>query len=328
MAPMSPVEQIFLPIKDALAKVEHVILDECRTNVSTITQVIEYIIAHGGKRIRPALTIMSARITGYNGDNAPRVGAALEMVHTASLLHDDVVDNAPTRRGAPSANSKWGNQISVLVGDFFWCKACQIIVDMEQPKVLRAITDAVISTTEGEVIELIHSNDVSMSEEEYLRIIKYKTARLMAVSCRTGAMLSGASENLEAAVSRYGLDLGIAFQLADDALDYDSDEERFGKSRGTDLREGHLTLPLILALQRCEDNESSLIKEALLSQTLDDTQFADVLTILERYQCIKDTRAMAQRYVDQAIAHLEPFKPSLDKDALVQLAHYVVHRGE
>ncbi|MBI2344199.1 MAG: polyprenyl synthetase family protein [Deltaproteobacteria bacterium] len=319
-------DQMLLPIREDLATVETVIRHRCTTSISTITEVVHYIIQNGGKRFRPALTILAARLAGYVGDAAAQVGAAMEMVHTASLLHDDVVDNAPTRRGRPSTNAKWGNQISVLVGDFFWCKACEIIVDLGQHRILRAITDAVVGTTEGEVLELIKSNDISISEEEYLKIIAHKTAKLLACSCHVGAMLGGVSETLEHAVQRYGFDLGMAFQLADDALDYVSDEDRFGKSRGTDLREGRMTLPLIIALQRCDAREQSLIKEALLAQTLRDDQLAEVLQILDRSGGMAYTQEKTLTYVERAKSHLAPFKHSLEKAALFQLADYVTTR--
>lgn len=321
-------EQILLPIREELAQVEHVLLNRCETAVPTITQVVQYIVHNGGKRLRPALTILCARLTGDTGDAAPRVGAAIEMVHTASLLHDDVVDSAPTRRGRVSANSKWGNQISVLVGDFFWCKACQIIVDHGNPRILSAITHAIVGTTEGEVIELTKSNDISMTESEYLKIIRSKTALLMAVACQAGAMLGGVSETLECALQRYGFDLGIAFQLADDALDYVSDEARFGKSRGTDLREGHMTLPLLHTLTKCTEDEKAIIKDALLASTLTETQLATIVALLQQYGGIEYTMQMARQHVARAVAHLEPFKPTLEKESLQSLAAYAIARGE
>ncbi len=319
-------EQILLSIRDDLEAAERVIVERSITTVPTITQVVQYIINNGGKRIRPALTILAARVTGYTGDAAPKVGASIEMVHTASLLHDDVVDNAPTRRGRASANSKWGNQISVLVGDFFWCKACEIIVDLGHHRILRTITDSIVGTTEGEVLELVKNNDVNISEEDYLKIIQHKTAMLFAASCQVGAILGNVSETLEHALRRYGFDLGIAFQLADDALDYISDEERFGKTRGGDLREGRITLPLITALKRCSASEQTIIKDALLSHVLSDEQLVAVIAILERSGGITHTHTLAQEYVERAKSHLAPFKASIEKDALLHLADYVIAR--
>ncbi|MBI4239328.1 MAG: polyprenyl synthetase family protein [Deltaproteobacteria bacterium] len=321
-------DSILLPIRDELPRVETEILAASATSVPTITEIVHYIIRNGGKRVRPALTMLAGRVCGYTGTAGPRIGAAIEMVHTASLLHDDVVDSAPTRRGKTSINARWGNQISVLVGDFFWCKACQIIVDHGNSRILRVITEAIVGTTEGEVIELVKTNDLGLTEAEYLRIIQHKTALLMAAACRAGAMLGDASEGMEAALGRYGLDLGVAFQLADDALDYDSDEERLGKTKGTDLREGRLTLPLLYTLGRCNESERASIKEALLAPTLHEEQFGAVVQLLAQYDAIAHTRNLAQQYVERAKAHLTPFKPSLERDALERLADYVVLRGE
>lgn len=319
-------EPILLPIKDDLDQVEHTLMTCASTSVQTITQVVQYIILNGGKRIRPALTIFGARISGYRGPAAARIGAAMEMLHTASLLHDDVVDNAKSRRGQASANNKWGNQVSVLVGDFFWCKACQIIVDDGNVRILRAVTDAVIGTTEGEVLELTKSNDIGITEEEYLTIIRHKTAMLLAVSARAGAILGEVSEDREAALARYGIELGMAFQLADDALDYDCDEARLGKDRGTDLREGRLTLPLLYVLKQCTDVERAQIKEAILAQTLIDEDLATIVGILEKYGAIEYARARALEHAEKAVSHLESFKPSLERETMTQLAYYVVNR--
>lgn len=319
-------EQILLPVTTDLAAAEQTIVDRSVTTVPTITQVVQYIINNGGKRIRPALTILSARVSGYTGDAAPKVGAAMEMVHTASLLHDDVVDNAPTRRGRASANSKWGNQISVLVGDFFWCKACEIIVDLGNHRILRTITDSIVGTTEGEVLEMVKNNDVSISEADYLTIIQHKTAMLFAASCHVGAILGDVSETLEHGLRRYGYDLGVAFQLADDALDYVSDEAQFGKTRGGDLREGRITLPLITALQYCTESEQTLLKDALLSHTLSDDQLTAVINVLDRSGGITHTLELAREFVERAKSHLAPFKPSIEKDALLHLADYVITR--
>jgi octaprenyl-diphosphate synthase len=319
-------DQILLPIREDLAKVDVVMQQRCDTSVPTITQVVEYIIRNGGKRIRPALTLLCARVSGYSGPAAPKVGAAMEMVHTASLLHDDVVDNAPTRRGRASINSKWGNQISVLVGDFLWCKACEIIVDLGHHRILRTITDSVVGTTEGEVLELIKSNDITTSQDDYLTIIRHKTAMLIAASCHVGAILGEVPESLEHAVRRYGLALGMAFQLADDALDYVADEERFGKSNGTDLREGRITLPLIIAFQRCGTADQQLMKEALLAKSLTDAQLAEVVRILETCGGITETKKLALEYCEKARAHLEPFKQSPVKESLLKLTNYVEQR--
>lgn len=321
-------DSLFLPIREELAQVETDIHAACVTAIPTITQVVQYVMQNGGKRVRPALTILAARLSGYAGDHASKVGAAIEMVHTASLLHDDVVDSATTRRGKPSANTRWGNHISVLVGDFFWCKACQLIVTHGTHRILYAITEAIVGTTEGEVIELVKSNDLEITEADYLHIIHHKTALLLSVACRSGAMLGDVSEGIERALGEFGLALGMAFQLADDALDYDCDEARLGKTKGTDLREGRLTWPLIHTLRQCTDAEKAMVKEVLVAPNLHQEHFDSVLALLGRYNAIPETRRQALKYADQAKMALQHFKPSFERETLERLCDYVVARDE
>ncbi len=321
-------DQICLPIRQDLEAVESALARETTSSVDIITQVIQFMIANKGKRLRPALTILAARMAGYHGEQAPIMGAMMEMVHTASLMHDDVIDNAAMRRGRPSANAQWGNQISVLVGDFFWCKACEIMVRQGNPRILRAVTDTITATTEGEVLEVVKSNDINITEEEYLKVIQLKTAVLLSACGQVGAILGDVSESYESAMRRYGYDLGIAFQLADDYLDYIAEEERLGKSTGTDLREGKVTLPLIVALKRADDSERQSIKDAALAKAITSRKLAEVLEIIKRHNGLAYTADLARHYITRAKSHLEPFKPSIEKDALFSLADYVIERGE
>lgn len=321
-------DQICLPIRQDLDAVEAVLARETTSSVDIITQVIQFMIANKGKRLRPALTILAARMAGYHGEAAPIMGAMMEMVHTASLMHDDVIDNAAVRRGRPSANAQWGNQISVLVGDFFWCKACEIMVRHGNSRILQAVTHTITATTEGEVLEVVKSNDINITEEDYLKVIQLKTAVLLSTCCQVGAILGDVSESYESAMKRYGYDLGIAFQLADDYLDYVAEEERLGKSTGTDLREGKVTLPLIVALKRADDSERQSIKDAALAKAITPKKLAEVLEIIKRHNGLAYTADLARHYIAKAKSHLEPFKPSIEKDALLALADYVIERGE
>lgn len=321
-------DQICLPIQQDLIAVEDVLKRETTSSVEIITQVIQFMIANKGKRVRPALTILAARMAGYHGESAPLMGAMMEMVHTASLMHDDVIDNAAVRRSRPSANAQWGNQISVLVGDFFWCKACEIMVRHANPRILKAVTATITATTEGEVLEVVKSNDINITEEEYLKVIQLKTAVLLSACCQVGAILGDVSESYEGAMKRYGFDLGIAFQLADDYLDYAAEEERLGKSTGTDLREGKVTLPLIVALKRADDTQRQSIKDVALAKAITPKQFSEVLGIIKEHNGLAYTADLARHYVARAKAHLEPFKPSIEKAALLALADYVIERGE
>lgn len=323
---MQPLNPVSLPIQAQLNRVEEIIKEVTTTSVPIITQVVHYVIENGGKRLRPTLTLLAAGISGYTGESAARMGAAMEMVHTTSLMHDDVIDNAMIRRGKASANARWGNQISVLVGDFFWCKASELMVKENSFRILKVIIDTITSTTEGEVIEVTKSNDIRTSEDEYLDIIRLKTAILLGSCAQIGAILGNVSEQYERALQQYGFDLGMAFQLADDVLDYTSEESRFGKSRGTDLREGKLTLPLITALKCCTHDERAIIKDTLLAKSISELQLQAVSAIIKRYGGLDYTLKLARSYVEKAKSHLDSFKHSIEKEAMLALADYVIDR--
>ena len=320
-------ETYAIPVAKELEQVEEFLAFSLTSEVPLIGDVVQYIIQNGGKRFRPLLLLLSAKLAGYQGDAAPKLAAAIEMLHTASLLHDDVVDDAPLRRGLPSTKAKWGNSISILVGDFFWCKMSQIIVDHGCLKTLKVVTDTITETTEAQVLEITKHSDSAMNEETYLKIIRGKTALLLAASCRIGAILGNVSEKYEEALRRFGYDIGQAFQLADDILDYESEETLFGKSKGGDLREGKLTYPLIAALRHADTQETRIIKEALLSGKMESQEFKNVVAIIQRYQGFEKTKELAGSFVKKARGHLDFFKPSLEKEALLGLADYVVHRS-
>ncbi len=321
-----PLETYALPVTRELADVERVLHETLTSEVGLVTQAVHYIIQNGGKRIRPLLTLLSSKIAGYQGDAAIRMAAAMEMIHTASLLHDDVVDDAALRRGKASAKAKWGNSVSVLVGDFFWCKMSQIIVDHGSLKILKVVTDTITKTTEAEILEITRHSDLNVDEETYLKIIQGKTAVLIGACCQIGAVLGEVSESYEEALKQYGVNIGVAFQLADDALDYESDEDKFGKSKGGDLREGKLTFPILVALRHCNETEAKIVKDALMAGRIDPEKFKSVLDIIHRYDGINATHKMAKKFAQQAKDNLNCFKPSLEREALIGLADYVVMR--
>lgn len=323
-----PLEPYSIPVTRELEEVERVLVTTLTSEVSLINQVVQYIMQNGGKRLRPLLTLLSAKIAGYQGNAAAKLAAAMEMIHTASLLHDDVVDDAPLRRGKPSAKAKWGNSISILVGDFFWCKMSQLIVDHGCLKTLKVVTETITSTTEAEILEITKHSDFSIDEETYLKIIRGKTAVLMAACCQIGAILGGVSENYVEALKRYGYDLGTAFQLADDVLDYESEGEKFGKHKGGDLREGKLTFPLLVALRRTNVEEKQLIKDTLLADRVESDKFKHILEIIHKYDGMNEARRLAKKYVERAQKHLDPFKHSLERESLLSLAAYAVDRDE
>ena len=319
---------ICLPVQAELKDVEVALARSTTSEVELVSSAAQYVLANGGKRVRPALLLLTAKMLGVQSSKAISLAAAIEMIHAASLMHDDVLDNASLRRGKPSANVKWGNQISILVGDFLWCRASEIAIKDGNSKILSSITSAVKETTEGEILEMVRSSDFNLSEEEYLKIIKLKTAMLFSCACHVGALLASASERSGETMRSFGLNLGIAFQLADDVLDYNSKEEKIGKKTGTDLCEGRLTLPIILALKRCKPEEIGVIKEALVANTLDAGAFSAVKDVIERYQTDASALEIARNFAARAKEEIVHFKPSLERDALMAIADYSVSRGE
>ncbi|MBI4411922.1 MAG: polyprenyl synthetase family protein [Deltaproteobacteria bacterium] len=318
--------EICLPIQREAEELERFLTDKLASRVPFVQSVASYVIQNGGKRLRPILTVLSAKLAGYKGSAAVPLGTAVEYMHTASLLHDDVIDNAQLRRGRASINNKWGNHVSVLVGDFFYCRAMDLLVQSGDLRILKVLTDVITTTTEGEIFEITKSNDLATTEKDYLQIITSKTAALMAGACQAGAILGNVSEEFEHALRKFGLNLGIAFQLQDDILDYIATEEEFGKKHGTDLNEGKLTLPLILALKKCSEEELRIVKDTLISDSIDPAVFSRILAIINRYDGIRETGRLAKDYIDKAKDSLSLFRPSLERDTLLSIADYVVLR--
>ncbi|MBI2339159.1 MAG: polyprenyl synthetase family protein [Deltaproteobacteria bacterium] len=319
-------KEICLPIQKEVEELERFLTDNLASRVSFVQNVAAYVIQNGGKRLRPILTVLSAKLAGYKGSAAIPLGTAVEYMHTASLLHDDVIDNAQLRRGRASINNKWGNHVSVLVGDFFYCRAMDLLVRSGDLRILKVLTDVITTTTEGEIFEITKNNDLGTTEEDYLQIITAKTAALMAGACQAGAILGGVSEEFEHALRKFGLNLGIAFQLQDDVLDYISTDEEFGKESGTDLREGKLTLPLILALKKGTEEDHRLVRDALIADTTEPAAFFQILALINRTNGLRETTRLAKSYVEKARDHLSLFRPSFERDTLLSIADYVVLR--
>ena len=291
-----------------------------------VTQVASHIVHSGGKRLRPILCILASRLFGYQGDRAVKLACALEFIHTATLLHDDVIDNASLRRGKASSNALWGNTASVLVGDYLYCKATLIISDDGDFKVLDVITRATAETTEGEVLEIVKSNDFALSEETYLQIIHFKTARLIAASTHVGALLGRASEADQERLKNYGYHIGMAFQLADDSLDYVSSNEEMGKLIGTDLKEGKMTLPLIHAMKKCSPSERERIQKALQNTLAHQEDLPEIVSLIDKYQGIAYTRQKAIEFIQKAKGDLASYPEGPAKTALIQIADYIIER--
>lgn len=318
---------LFIPIQKEISDLERVMRDLLKSQVPFVQSVAEYIIDNGGKRVRPILTILCAKLCGYHGKDAYRMGSCIEFVHTASLMHDDVIDNARLRRGKPSSNARWGNHVSVLVGDFFYCRASQLLTEQGSLKILKVVTDAITALTEGEVLEITKNLDLTTSQNDYLTIIKNKTAVLFAAACQIGGILGNVSEDNQRALSEYGLHLGMAFQLADDALDYTSEQDIFGKENGIDLKEGKLTLPLIHALKKTSDEETQLIRNALMAERLDLNILENINKIIRKHNGFAETYRLAEDYIHRAKEAIQPFRHSLEKDMLMHIADFVVARS-
>lgn len=315
-------------IGEDLEKVDQEFRKNLRSNVPITSAIGEHLFISGGKRFRPILLLLSAKLCGVRGDHHISMASLIEFIHTATLLHDDVVDRAEIRRGKISANSIWGNEASILVGDFLFTKCFSLLVENGNWKILETISKATTIMAEGELEELIRTNDLSLTEENYLHIISRKTASLISAAAQIGAILGNVSEERERALSDFGMNIGIAFQLTDDNLDYISKEERSGKKTGIDLQEGKITLPLIFTLKHCSDGERGFIQETVESHPITQEMFSRVMKIIEQYDGIQYTSKKAKGYIKRAKGHLRPFPNSREKEALYQLADYVLERRQ
>jgi octaprenyl-diphosphate synthase len=307
-----------------------VIVARMDSPVSLIPQLAAHIVAAGGKRLRPLLTLAAARLCGYPGrDGGARhidLAACVEFIHTATLLHDDVVDDSQLRRGLASANAVFGNKASVLVGDFLFARAFQLMVDDGSLKVLAILSKAAATIAEGEVLQLVTQNDLSTGEARYLEVIRGKTAALFAAACQIGAVVADRPEHEEAALSEYGMKLGIAFQLVDDALDYVADQATLGKTIGDDFREGKITLPVLVAFLAGDDLEKAFWQRTIEALEQTDADLDHAMHLIAHHGAIQVTLDSAQRFVQEAKAALETFPESPLRGALSDVADYIVQR--
>jgi octaprenyl-diphosphate synthase len=322
----SPLENVLECIGDDLEKVDQEFRKNLRSNVPIISAIGEYLLLSGGKRFRAKLLLLSSKLCGYHGELHISMASLIEFIHTATLLHDDVVDRAELRRGIDSANSKWGNEASVLVGDFLFTKCFSLLVQSGNWNILQTISKATTIMAEGELEELIKTNDLSLTEDGYLSIITRKTASLISAATQIGAILGNVPEEKERALSEFGMNVGIAFQLIDDHLDYTSNEEEFGKKIGIDLQDGKITLPLISTLRHCNQEEEAFIRKTVESNPITKDAFFRVVEIIERYHGIQYTWEKAKGYVERAKDSLRLFPNSKEKEALYALANYVLER--
>ncbi len=322
---MSALNELLAPIAAEMKAVDLVIRECLDSDVVLIRTIGDYIIGSGGKRIRPAMVLLSAKAFGYKGGQHLKMAAVIEFIHTATLLHDDVVDESALRRGRSTANEMFGNAASVLVGDYLYSRAFEMMVDVNRMAVMQVMSQATKVISEGEVLQLMNVNDPDVTQEKYLQVVRFKTAKLFEAAARTGAILADASQTLQEAAAAYGRHMGTAFQLIDDLLDYSGDPLTLGKTVGDDLREGKPTLPLLRVLEVGSAADKAMIRQAIEHG---DGDFEAVAQAIGRTDALEHTRLAAEAEVSLAIAALEVVPDSDTKTLLQQLAAHTLTRTQ
>lgn len=313
-------------LSDDLLAVNQLVISRMESDVPLVADLVNHIIQAGGKRMRPLLALAATRMCGYQGTRHQKLATSVEFIHTATLLHDDVIDRSLLRRGTPSSNAVFGNQASVLVGDFLFSRAFQLMVEDGSLDVLRILSNASAVISQGEVLQLTTQNDCNTSEQTYLEVVRAKTAELFAAACRIGAVIAGRSAAEEDALRTFGLNLGIAFQIVDDVLDYAAAQEEFGKTIGDDFREGKLTLPVILAINRGNEAERSFWQNALSNQDKQLGDFIRAQEIMMKHDALIDSMARARHYAAIARDSLGLFEENSYKSALLDIVDFTVDR--
>ena len=311
-------------IADDMRAMDAVIEHRLKSEVPLVSQISQYIVAAGGKRLRPALLLLMCGALGYRGEQRFNLAAVVEFIHTATLLHDDVVDESTLRRGRATANEAFGNPASVLVGDFLYSRAFQMMVDAGDMRVMQTLAEATNVIAEGEVLQLMNMHDASLSETAYLRVIRSKTAKLFEASARLAALLAKTAPHIEQSCADYGQALGTAFQVIDDVLDYDGDVPEMGKNLGDDLREGKATLPLIIAMQRATEAERLTIRQAI--ETGETDQMGAIILIVQQTGALQATRDAAALEARRAIDALSGLPQNRYSAALLDLAAQLLER--
>ena len=313
-------------VEDDLASVETVFAEQVRSDVRLVNEIGRYVQEGGGKRVRPALLLLASRLCGYRGERAITLASTVEFIHTASLLHDDIIDEATTRRGRRSVNSRWGNDITVLLGDFLYTKSMALALSQDNLKILRLLSDVTLRLIEGEILEIERNGNLLVTEQEHLDTIRRKTADLFAACTRIGAVLGEVGEERERALAAYGLNLGLCFQMVDDLLDFTAEEETLGKPVANDLREGKVTLPMIFLMRRggraATDKVKAVIEDRAFSRVTRD----ELVRMARDCGALDEAREMAQGYADEARRELRAFDPSEYRSALEALPGFILAR--
>jgi octaprenyl-diphosphate synthase len=312
-------------LEDEMQAVDATIERRLRSEVALINQLAGYIVHSGGKRLRPRLAVLGARACGYSGQDHIQIAAIVEFIHTATLLHDDVVDASTLRRGRETANALWGNEAAVLVGDFLYSRAFEMMVEVGSMRIMEILARTTNTIAEGEVLQLLNCHDPDTTEARYMAVIRSKTAKLFEAACRIGAVLAGQPEEVEQAMADYGMHIGTAFQLIDDVLDYSASSEQIGKNIGDDLAEGKPTLPLLRAMQAGDPAQAAAVRRAIEAGGRE--EITAVLAAIESTGAIAYTAAAAREEADRAIACLDRLPPSAYREALTGLADFSVNRS-
>lgn len=323
----SPLHELHALLAEDMELVNAEIMEKMHSPVELIPRIARYLIASGGKRLRPLLTLAAAKLHGYEGQEHIKLATAVEFIHTATLLHDDVVDESDMRRGQASANDMYGNPSSVLVGDFLFSKAFQLMVDCGSLSVLNCLANASATIAEGEVLQLTTQGNPDTSMEEYMRVIEGKTAALFSAATSAGAMLAGATPSDIQAMDDYGHNLGIAFQITDDVLDYQSDEEDFGKAIGDDFREGKMTLPVLLAFRAGDESEKAFWHRTMVDLNQTDDDLSRAVVLLGKHNTLNQSLVIARDYAAKAKASMTGRKNCAITQCLIELSDFIVSRA-
>jgi octaprenyl-diphosphate synthase len=319
--------QIFEPIRADLEKVDREFARHVQSQVELIPKIGQYIQTSGGKRIRPAVLLMAARLCGYEGDRAILYAAVVEFIHTATLVHDDIIDDSDLRRGRLAVHSRWGNDVTVLLGDYLYIKSMAMALTHDELAIIRLLCDVTLRMIEGELYQLTKNGDAAITEDEHFDIIRRKTAYLFGGCAQIGGMLGRMSSEHEQALHEYGFNLGMAFQLVDDLLDFTGDAEAVGKPIGSDLREGKVTLPLIHLQQHAGDEDGpQIVRDIIASRTVTPEQWHDLLRSLKEHASIDFAYRRAVEFAERAKKPLYAFPPSSERDALLALPDFVLSR--
>lgn len=313
-------------VKEDIEKVEQFLKDDIKTSVPLINEVILYLLSSGGKRLRPVFLALSARMCGYKGENIPAMSAVIEYIHTATLLHDDIIDGAKYRRKRPTANSLYGNDVAVLCGDFLYSRSYITLTEYGAKQVQMILSSAALTMSEGEVIQLLKTGDINLTFDDYIQIITRKTAVLFSAACEIGGRLAEVSEEKIKALKDFGYYLGLSFQMTDDILDYMGNPEITGKKNGTDLFEGKLTLPVIKTLEKADENEKNIITEMFKKKERNDDDLKVLKDIMVKYDIEKISEKTADEYINKSLSSLDIFEDTDYRKALIALALAMVGR--